>query len=199
MPRLFVALEISRDAAMRLALLRGGLPAARWIDPENYHLTLRFIGDVEARFADEAVAALDRIEAAPFDLQLLGLDAFGSKKPHSIYAGVAPSPALEALQGDVDRALRRIGLAPDAKKFTPHVTLARLRQPKVEDVARYLAGRGDFRSAPFRVGRFVLFSSKDSVGGGPYLVEEAFDLTLRQRQEIGSGAPMPAPAAALWR
>ncbi|WP_152046990.1 RNA 2',3'-cyclic phosphodiesterase [Aureimonas psammosilenae] len=198
MPRLFVALEISRDAALRLSMLKGGLPCARWIDQENYHITLRFIGDVDARFADEAVAALDRIEAPAFEVQLAGLDAFGSRKPHSIYAGVSPNPALEALQGDVDRALRRIGLAPDPKKFTPHVTLARLRQPKSEEVARYLSGRGDFRSEPFRASRFVLFSSKDSVGGGPYLVEEAFEL-MPERGASSGGGTIRESIAAAWR
>ena len=61
MPRLFTALEIPRDAALSLSLLRGGLPGARWIDVENYHITLRFIGDVEARVADEIAHALDRV------------------------------------------------------------------------------------------------------------------------------------------
>ncbi len=104
MPRLFTALEIPRDAALSLSFLRGGLPSARWIDAENYHITLRFIGDVESRLADEIVAALDRISRAPFEVKLQGVGAFGSKKPHSLYAGVAPSPALEALQADIERA-----------------------------------------------------------------------------------------------
>lgn len=176
MPRLFTALEVPRDAALSLSLLRGGLPAARWIDPENYHITLRFIGDVDTRTADEIVAGLDRIAREPFTITLRGLDAFGSKKPHSVYASVAPSAPLDALQADIDRLGRRLGLAADARRFVPHVTLARLRQPKSEEVARYLAGRGDFRTPPFTVGRFVLFSSRDSVGGGPYVMEEAFPL-----------------------
>lgn len=95
MPRLFTALEVSRDAALSLSLLRGGLigpkGSVRWIDPENYHITLRFIGDVEGHVADEIVHALDRIDRQSFTLQLAGVDVFGSKKPHSIYAGVAPS------------------------------------------------------------------------------------------------------------
>lgn len=196
MPRLFVALEIPRDAGLQLFMLKGGLASARWIDPENYHVTLRFIGDVEARLADDVVAALDRIEASPFEMQLLGLGAFGSRKPHSIYAGVAPCPPLEMLQADVDRALRRIGLQPEAKKFTPHVTLARLRQPKAEDVARYLAGRGGFRTPSFGVSRFVLFSSKDSVGGGPYLVEDAFALAGDRSEARDAAIREPAEA---WR
>ena len=177
MPRLFTAIEIPRDAALSLSFLRGGLPSARWIDVENYHLTLRFIGDVESRFADEIVAALDRIERAPFTLTLDGVAAFGSRKPHSVYAGVQPSPPLEALQADIDRVCRRLGLPADVKKFVPHVTLARLRQPKANDVAHYLAARGNFRTLPFQVGRFMLFSSRDSVGGGPYVREESYPLT----------------------
>ena len=176
MPRLFTALEIPRDAALSLSFLRGGLPAARWIDAENYHITLRFFGDVDARTADELVAGLDRVHQAPFSIALRGMGAFGSKKPHSVYAGVEPSRALDQLHGEIDKVARRIALPSDPRRFTPHVTLARLRNAKDEDVARYLAGRGDFRTAPFTGGRFVLFSSRDSVGGGPYVLEEAFPL-----------------------
>ena len=80
MPRLFTALEIPRDAAMSLSLLRGGLPGARWIDVENYHLTLRFIGDVEGHVADEVANALDRISRPAFTLTLSGVGAFGKSR-----------------------------------------------------------------------------------------------------------------------
>ena len=176
MPRLFTALEIPRNAAMSLSLLRGGLPGARWIDVENYHITLRFIGDVDGRTADEVVDRLDRIDRPEFSLSLNGIGSFGSKKPHSIWAGVSPAPELYALQGEIERICQRIGLPPDPRKFTPHVTLARLKSSRVDDVVHYLSGRGDFQTMPFRVGRFVLLSSKESVGGGPYLTEEVFPL-----------------------
>ena len=181
MPRLFTALEIPRNAAMSLSLLRGGLPGARWIDVENYHITLRFIGDVDGRTADEVVDRLDRIDRPEFSLALNGIGSFGSTKPHSIWAGVSGAPELNALQGEIERICQRIGLAPDPRKFTPHVTLARLKASRVEDVVHYLGGRGDFQTAPFRVGRFVLLSSRDSVGGGPYLTEEVFPL----RETVG--------------
>jgi 2'-5' RNA ligase len=176
MPRLFTALEIPRDAALSLSLLRGGLPGARWIDVENYHLTLRFIGDVEGHVADEVANALDRVRRPGFDLTLSGVGAFGSKKPHSVYAGVAPSPELNALQGEIDRICNRVGAPSDQRKFTPHVTLARLRNSGSMDIASYLSARGNFSTMPFRVSRFVLMSSRDSVGGGPYVVEEAWPL-----------------------
>ncbi|GAA2828164.1 2'-5' RNA ligase [Aminobacter aminovorans] len=176
MPRLFTALEIPRDAALSLSLLRGGLPGARWIDVENYHLTLRFFGDIEGHVADEIVEALDRVDRPSFQLTLSGVGAFGQKKPHAVWAGVTPSPEMNALQAEIERISKRLGLPSDPRKFTPHVTLARLRNTSPLDVAHYLSARGNFATVPFRVGRFVLMSSRDSVGGGPYIVEEAWPL-----------------------
>lgn len=176
MPRLFTALEIPRNVAMSLSLLRGGIPGARWIDVENYHITLRFIGDVDGRTADEIVDRLDRIDRPEFQATLTGIGSFGSKKPHSVYASVAPSPEMHALQAEIERICQRIGLPPDPRKFTPHVTLARLKNCRLDDVVHYLSGRGNFYAAPFTATRFVLLSSKESVGGGPYLTEEVFPL-----------------------
>jgi 2'-5' RNA ligase len=177
MPRLFTALEIPRDAALSLSLLRGGLPGARWIDVENYHITLRFIGDVEGHTADEIANALDRVRRPAFDLTLSGVGQFGGKKPHSVWAGAVATPELVALQAEIERICQRLGLPADPRKFTPHVTLARLKNASPETVAHYLSARGNFAAQTFRVGRFVLMSSKDSVGGGPYIVEEAWPLT----------------------
>ncbi|MDF1608198.1 RNA 2',3'-cyclic phosphodiesterase [Hoeflea sp. YIM 152468] len=179
MPRLFTALEIPREAVLSLSLLRGGLPGARWLDVENYHITLRFIGDVECHTADELIGAFDRIDRPVFPLTLSGVGAFGSKKPHSIWAGVAPCAELKALQAEIERICQRHGLPPDPRRFSPHVTLARLRNARVADVVKYLGERGDFRTLPFDVGRFVVMSSRESVGGGPYLVEEAYPLGWR--------------------
>jgi RNA 2',3'-cyclic 3'-phosphodiesterase len=176
MPRLFIALEVPRNAAMSLSLLRGGLPGARWIDVENFHITLRFIGDIDGRTADEVVDRLDRIERPEFQLGLSGIGSFGSKKPHSVFAGVTQAPEMHALQAEIERICQRLGLPADPRKFTPHVTLARLRNARPEDVAHYLTGRGNFYTNTFTVNRFVLMSSKESVGGGPYVTEEVFPL-----------------------
>ncbi|WP_429814674.1 RNA 2',3'-cyclic phosphodiesterase [Ensifer sp. B1-9] len=196
MPRLFTALEIPRNAAMSLSLLRGGLPGARWIDVENYHITLRFIGDVDWRTADEIIDKLDRIERPEFQLQLTGTGAFGSKKPHSVWAGVTNQPEMYALQAEIERICQRLGLQPDPRKFTPHVTLARLRSSRVEDVVEYLSGRGNFMTSPFTVSRFVLLSSRDSVGGGPYLTEEVFPLHEVRAPSLTSNDEHPA--SSIW-
>lgn len=195
MPRLFTALEIPRDATLSLSLLRGGLPGARWIDVENFHLTLRFIGDVEGHVADQIANALDRVRRPSFSLALSGVGAFGGRKQHAVYAGVLPSSELAALQTENERICQRIGLAADPRKYVPHVTLARLRNASPGEVAHYLSARGNFSVAPFKVGRFVLMSSRDSVGGGPYVVEEAWPLAAETPRAAQTARPVSAPRA----
>lgn len=176
MPRLFTGLEIPPALGESLSLLRGGLPGARWIDPENYHLTLRFIGDIDDDIAQEIAWLLGKVRRGGFELRLDGLSSFGGRKPRAIVATVAPSPAVMELQAEHERLMRRVGLEPEGRKYTPHVTLARLRDSSSHEVAEYLSARGLFRSPLFAVSRFVLFSSRASIGGGPYLVEAAYPL-----------------------
>jgi RNA 2',3'-cyclic 3'-phosphodiesterase len=94
-----------------------------------------------------------------------------------VVANVAPAQALLDVQAEQERLMQRIGLEPEGRKYTPHVTVARLRESSSRDVAEYLAARGFFRTSPFKVSRFVLFSSRASVGGGPYVVEASYPLS----------------------
>jgi 2'-5' RNA ligase len=176
MPRLFTGVEIPPEVGQALASLRGGLPGARWIDPENYHLTLRFIGDVDDMTAHEVASMLGRVKRGAFEMQLDGVSSFGGRKPRAVVATVSQAQPLIEVQAEQERMMQRIGLEPEGRKYIPHVTLARLRDSSSRQVAEYLATRGLFRTSPFRVSRFVLFSSRDSVGGGPYMVEEAYPL-----------------------
>ncbi|MEP7241508.1 MAG: RNA 2',3'-cyclic phosphodiesterase [Devosia sp.] len=177
MPRLFTGLEVSRDVRVALSLKRGGLPGARWIDPENYHITLCFIGDVDNRTANDVTDLLDRLSHSDgFRIRLSHLGVFGGAKPRALYAGIEPSEALERLQAAHERMLRRLGLDPDGRRFVPHVALARLKGASAMDVADFMHQAGHFWPLEFSVGRFVLFSSRASVGGGPYLVEQAYPL-----------------------
>jgi RNA 2',3'-cyclic 3'-phosphodiesterase len=176
MPRLFTAIEIPRHVGESLAMTRGGLPGARWIDPENYHLTLRFIGDIDAALARDIAGLLGRVRRAPFELRLDGLTSFGGRKPRAVVATAIPVAPLIELQAEHERLLQRLGLEPEGRKFTPHVTLARLRESSSRQVADYLSARAHYRSASFAISRFVLFSSRSSVGGGPYVVEAAYPL-----------------------
>ena len=176
MPRLFTGLEIPADVAQSLSMLRGGLPGARWIDPENYHVTLRFIGDVDDSIAHEVASMLGRVRRHAFELRVDDLKSFGGRKPRAIVATLGPAQALIELQAEHERLMQRVGLEPEGRKFSPHVTLARLRESSSRQVADYLAVRAPFRSPPFPVSRFVLFSSRASIGGGPYVVEAAYPL-----------------------
>ncbi len=176
MPRLFTGLELPLRVAEAIALARGGVVGAHWIEPEDYHITLRFIGDVDARTARYVAETLDEIRRPPASVRFEALSWFGGDKPRSIVAKVKPDPALMDLQAEQERRLRRIGLPPETRKYTPHVTLARLRGVGPAQVADYLASRGGLSVDAFAAQRFVLFSARDSVGGGPYVVEAAFPL-----------------------
>ena len=177
MPRLFTGPEIPYDVQLALSLKRGGLSGARWIDPENYHITLTFIGDVDNLTAGEVTDELERLSNSDsFRVRLTHLGTFGGDKALALFAGVDSNVALDRLQGAHERVLRRLGLAPDARKFVPHVSLARLRGTSPLEVADFIHYMGQFSPLEFTVGRFVLFSSKDSVGGGPYLVEQSYPL-----------------------
>ncbi len=177
MPRLFTGLELPDHLVNRLALLRGKLSGARWIDPERYHITLRFAGDIDDVAARNFASALSEIDFYPFSLRLSGLGAFGGNKPRALWVGIEPCEALTRLQKAHERAARRAGLLAEPRNFTPHITLARLNNTKPQVLADYLSYYGGFLAEPFEVERFVLFSSRANYGGGPYLVEATYPFT----------------------
>ena len=176
MPRLFTGLEIPRDIADALAMQRGGLPGARWIDPENYHLTLRFIGEVDRHQAGDIHAALGAIHQPPFEIALNGIGAFDKRGwPDAVWAGVTPHEPLKALHNKVDAALGRVGVAPDQRAFLPHITLARLKRSS-GPVGSLLEEAGGLSSPPFAVDHFALFESTLTPDGAVYSVLERYRL-----------------------
>ena len=179
MPRLFAGLELPEEQRQRLALIKGPLPGAKWVSPADMHLTLRFAGDVDNHVADEFAGFMSEIALEPFEVRVTGLGTFGGREPRVIHAEVEGGLALQHLQRAVDRAARAAGVPPEARSFTPHVTLARLRGTNAEAVARLLGASGLLRLAPFVVARFVLFSSRPRQGGGPYVIEQAYALGHR--------------------
>ena len=176
MPRLFTALELPEAVIGQLALARGGVAGARWLEPKDYHITLRFIGDVDGAAARDIAETLGDVSRPKALVRFDALSWFGGDKPRAIVAKVKPEPALIDLQAELERRLRRIGLEPETRKFTPHVTLARLRGVSQAAMADYLAGRGALMAESFAVERFVLYSAREGSGGGPYVVEAAYPL-----------------------
>ena len=176
MPRLFTGLELPETVVSQMALARGGLFGARWLEPEDYHVTLRFVGDVDARTAHDIADTLGDIRRPAAEVRFDGLSWFGGDKPRAIVARVKADTGLIELQAEQERRLRRVGLPPETRKFTPHVTLARLRRVRPPAVADYLASRGALTVEAFTAARFVLYSAREGSGGGPYVVEAAYPL-----------------------
>jgi 2'-5' RNA ligase len=177
MPRLFTGIEVPKQIADHLSLIRGGIHGARWIDPENYHVTLRFLADIDDATASEVDSLLARVHRAPLEVKLDGLSSFGGNKPRAIIATVAPSAPLMEMQAEQERMMQRLGLPHEGRKYTPHVTLARLRDVSNREVADFLASRLYFAPLTFTASRFVLYSSRASTGGGPYRIEQAYPLS----------------------
>lgn len=178
MLRLFTAIEIPAAIAERLALYRGGLPGARWVEPADYHLTLRFLGNVDSHLAESFHQSLeDMYPRGSLSITLDGLASFGGDRPRAIYASVVASQELVALQADIERLARRAGAEAETRKFTPHVTLARLaRGTSPEAVAHHLTQMGIFPQLTFTASKIALYSARESRGGGPYQVEAAYPL-----------------------
>src|SRR3954453_5059170 len=119
MPRLFAGLEIPAEIGQTLSNLRGGLPGARWIDPENYHVTLRFIGDIDGMSANEIASMLFRITRKPVEVKGQGVQAFGGRKPGGVVASVEPSRPLIELQAELERLMQRLWPPPRGRQITP--------------------------------------------------------------------------------
>lgn len=168
MLRLFVGIEFPPELKLRLSLLETRLPGARWVDAGNLHLTLRFIGEVDEGVAADIDEALVRLKAKPFALQLAGAGVFGHGKPHTLWVGVEREPALAHLRDKIEHALTRAGLPPEPRKFSPHVTLARLHNPAVPDLQAFLAANASFRATPLKVDRFSLIASFPTKAGSVY-------------------------------
>ncbi|MGU3545810.1 RNA 2',3'-cyclic phosphodiesterase [Methylobacterium sp. A52T] len=176
MPRLFTGLAVPPAIADALRAWQGGLPGARWIEPGDFHVTLRFIGDVDATTADDVVEALSEMRVRPaLTVTLDGLGIFGGDRPRALYASVVPEAELTDLQAEQERLVRRAGVEPERRKFTPHVTLARLRRDATpEAAAMYLSQAPVFAPLTYTADRVTLFSARDSTGGGPYVAEAEF-------------------------
>ena len=177
MLRLFVGIGFPPELKLRLSLLRSGVPGAKWVDPGNFHLTLRFIGETGEDIAADIDDALSRLRVRRFTLQIAGTGVFGGgDKPRSLWVGVERTPELVGLRDKVEQALLRAGLPPEPRKFAPHVTLARLRNPPLDKLRDYLAAHAHFRAEPLPVEGFSLIASFQTKAGSVY--EEQADYPL---------------------
>jgi 2'-5' RNA ligase len=176
MLRLFVGIAFPPELKLRLSLLCSGLPGVRWVDPGNFHLTVRFIGETAEDIAADIDMALARLKARRFTLQLAGTGVFGGGKPRQLWVGAERHPDLLALRDKVDQALLRVGLPPEPRKFAPHVTLARFNNAPRERLRQFLEGHAGFRAEPLAVEGFSLIASLQTKAGSVYEEEAAYPL-----------------------
>src|SRR5687767_1722488 len=178
MLRLFVALPLPDSVKRSLEPLARGLGDVRWLSPEQQHLTLRFIGEIDNGRLDEVAEALALVPGEPLEVRLEGLGHFPPRgEPRVLWVGVAKNPELASLKRRIDRALAQVGLSPETRRFAPHVTLARIRGPLARDrLATYLMRHSLYRSAAFPVSDFHLYSSWLKSAGAEYQLEASYEL-----------------------
>lgn len=176
MMRLFVAIALPDSVADSLLALQGGIPGARWSTREQLHLTLRFIGEVDGRDAQGIDDALASIRSPRFTLQLKGVGEFGGKNPRAMWAGVREEAPVMHLQRKIESAVQRAGIAAEERKFSPHITLARLRGPPRDRVITFLSAHALYASSPFEVNNFILYSSTLTPNGSLYRPERSYSL-----------------------
>lgn len=160
MQRLFVAIDLPEAVRQELALLKMDIPGVRWVVPSQLHLTLRFIGDIGEEEVLRLLQELSSIRFGNFSLQLLGTGYFQSRGlPRILWAGVSESKHLAKLQEEIEKACIVSGALPDNRPFSPHLTVARIKGGKTNDVRQYVLNHRGFRSSRFKVERFHLYSS----------------------------------------
>lgn len=168
MLRLFVGIKIPNNICEQLYTLRGGIFGARWTPKENYHLTLRFIGEVDERAAEDVDIKLSGINSPAFDLSLCQIGYFTKNKNEirTLWTGVDNYHVLDHLHEKIDSAVIRAGQPPSSTKFHAHCTIAKMKGATLDEVQKYVAMNNLFRSQRFRVDEFHLFSSIRSMKGG---------------------------------
>ncbi|WP_417519146.1 RNA 2',3'-cyclic phosphodiesterase [Minwuia sp.] len=158
--RLFVGIPLPEDVTQRLSMLAGGIPGARWVAPDNYHITLRFLGETDGGQAEDLIGDLSRLRVAPVPIRIDGLGLFGERRrQRMLYADVVADPGLSHLNQKIEQIAQRAGYAPERRRFHPHITLARMRNPDRNRLDRYLIENASLFLPPFAADGFTLFES----------------------------------------
>lgn len=175
--RLFVAVELPDAVRRTLADLQKGLPGMRWASPDSLHLTVRFIGEVALARIAAIKAGLKSVQAEDFPLQINGLGFFSKRPQAVVWAGVATSTELAALKGHIDAALKHYaGLQAPTCRFSPHITLGKMKQADRKALQNFTSGNEAAFSATFPVCSFTLFSSVTAPGGAVHTAEARYNL-----------------------
>lgn len=177
MKRLFVAVDIPPEMKALITSIGHGLPDTRWVPPEQIHLTIRFIGEVEGSIFKTIANSLAEVCSDPPLLRIKGIGHFPPRRsPKVLWVGVEHNDLLLRLRRRIDASLVKSGLAPEGRKFSPHITIARLRNPPIKRIADFMAVHSMFALPPFPVEEFHLYSSLLSNRGAVHQIEETYPL-----------------------
>ena len=158
--RLFVALHLPPALREALSLLRGSMPGVEWVPAPNYHISLRFIGEITDRHVMQEIdLALGRLSWKPLEATLAGALLKEGSTMDSLALGVERSSELDTLQSQIESLLRRAGLSPAKRRFQPHVTLGHLRTTERPAAIRWVQSHNLFRGKPMQIEHVTLFES----------------------------------------
>ncbi|MEL6286043.1 MAG: RNA 2',3'-cyclic phosphodiesterase [Pseudomonadota bacterium] len=174
--RLFAALPVPPEIADPLLDLQVNLPGASWRPIENFHITLRFFGELDHPTAKALDAELAAVRAKPIELEINGVGWFGRREPRAVWARIAPSDGLDRLAGSCERAARRLGLPPDKTRYIPHITLAYCHHTPLDAAQSWCDSHGAHASGPFWADRFHLYESRLGRGPSRYTAEAEYPL-----------------------
>jgi 2'-5' RNA ligase len=175
--RLFIALELPESCRQRLVEIGTPLCGVRWLAAEQLHLTLAFLGAVEAGAEELLCKKLAEVRVPPFLLPIRGIGTFGGSRPSVIWAGTGSGhPHLFALHKRVHDALFAAHFDPELRSFHPHVTLARLREVSLQTLRPFLKQHESDEFCLVEITTFALISSRPGPEGSSYTVETRYDL-----------------------
>jgi 2'-5' RNA ligase len=176
--RTFVAVDVAPGVAARLAKLigemGGGEANVKWVEENNLHITLQFLGDVEPTLIPEIGQAVEQAasEVEPFEMVCAGLGAFPDmRRPRNLWIGVegGAEPMCD-LQRRIEKSLKKLGFRPESRKFHPHLTLGRVRRSTPGEIAAVFQGREDYSAGATFVDEVIVYSSQLERDGPVYTV-----------------------------
>ena len=177
MPRLFTALEIPADIKEEISRFFYGIPGTRFLEEEQLHVTLTFIGDADGGLKKDILEVLSQLRLPAFNVALTGAGVFPPRGPAKIlWLGVQAPELLAKLKKSMDASLDTLGVELEKRKFKPHLTIARMKNPHPELLAQFLSAHHSFTSREWKVGEFSLYESKLRTEGAEYYLEGSFPL-----------------------
>lgn len=171
---LFAAIKPPNHIIKAVTAVQKNVDGVRWAVPENLHITLGYFGRVSTEYTKTLDHELACGAGGGFKLSLQGADVFGSSKPHTLWLGVSPTPPLMALNKHIHNAARRAHVKMETRKYVPHISLAYVRDGvHLADLSRFIRKNINFKSKPFIVDQFALYSSRPQKKGSNIYKKEA--------------------------